>query len=96
MIPNFIKSSKHILGSFLSLPAYGRVGQGQHFFLAAHFAKRNAKFGGGESEGRAGIHFPFTPFSARPSGLVSAAPQARHQSEFRSKKVRASFSNCDQ
>ncbi len=55
------------------------------------------KFGGGESEGGAGIHFPPTPFLfARPSGLVSDAPQARHHSGFRSKNVRASFSNCDQ
>jgi hypothetical protein len=81
-------------------------------FLAVHFAKQNTKFGGGESpssrtlrvhygarsEGGAGIHFPPTPFSARPapSGLVSAAPAARHQSGFRSKKVRTAFSNCDQ
>jgi len=34
---------------------------------AAHFAKRNTKFGGGESEGGAGIHFPHTPFSSRPA-----------------------------
>ena len=30
-------------------------------FLAAHFAKRNTKFGGGESEGGAGIPFPPNP-----------------------------------
>jgi len=37
-----------ILGSSLSLPAYGREGQGQHlFFMATHFAKRNTKFGSG-------------------------------------------------
>jgi len=33
MIPNFNKTSKQILGSPLLLPAYGRVGQGQHFFF---------------------------------------------------------------
>ena len=38
MIPNLIKIGKQILGSSLLLPAYGRVGQGQHS-LAAHFAK---------------------------------------------------------
>ena len=58
-------------GSSLSLPAYGRVGQGQHS-LAAYFAKRNAKNCGGEkrsgeNEGGAGIHFPHTPFSSRPA-----------------------------
>ena len=34
-------------------------------FPAAHFAKQNTKFGGGESEDEAGIHFPQAPFSAR-------------------------------
>jgi hypothetical protein len=28
---------------------------------------RGTKFGGGESEGGAGIHFPHTPFSTRPA-----------------------------
>ena len=37
------------IGSFLLLPAYGRVGQGQYFlFLASHFAKQNTKNCGGE------------------------------------------------
>ena len=71
MIPNLIKIGKQILGSTLLLPAYGRVGQGQHF-LAAHFALRNTKNCGGEkrsgeNEGGAGIHFPHTPFSSRPA-----------------------------
>jgi len=57
-------------------------------FLAAHFAKRNTKFGGGESEGEAGIHFPPTPFSARLARAFSLAREARRQ--FRSKKVRIS------
>jgi len=49
ILPNKMNLSKQILGSSLSLPAYGRAGQGQHlFFLAAHFAKRNTKFGGGK------------------------------------------------
>jgi hypothetical protein len=47
--------------------------------------------GGGGSEGEAGIHFPHTPFSARPARANRfLAREARHQ--FRSKKVRA-FSN---
>ncbi|MBI3232366.1 MAG: hypothetical protein HYZ51_04805 [Candidatus Doudnabacteria bacterium] len=29
------------------------------------------KFGGGESEGGAGIHFPHTPFSSRPARVQS-------------------------
>src|SRR3990167_4339313 len=57
------------------------------------------KFGGGESEGGAGIHFPHTPFSSRPArafrfGFCRA--KRGNQSGFCSKKVRASFSNCDQ
>ena len=53
------------------LPAYGREGQGQHS-LAAHFAKRNTKFGGG-GKARAGKNsFPPTPFLfARPSDWIS-------------------------
>ncbi len=41
---------QHVLGSSLSLPAHGLVGVRATllFFLAAHFAKRNTKFGGGE------------------------------------------------
>ena len=46
-------------------------------FLAAHFAKQNTKFGGGESEGGAGIHFPHTPFSARPARAVLFLPRLR-------------------
>ena len=56
--------------SSLLLPAYGWVGQGQRF-LAAHFAKRNTKFGGGKA--RAGKNsFPPTLFLfARPSDWIS-------------------------
>jgi len=46
-------------------------------FSAAHFAKRNTKFGDGESEGGAGIHFPPTPFSARPARAVWFLPRRR-------------------
>ena len=49
ILPDKINFSNQILGSSLSLPAYGRVGQGQHFFLlAVHFAKRNTKNCGDE------------------------------------------------
>ena len=47
------------------------------YFLAAYFAKRNTNLGGsGESEGGAGIHFPHTPFSARPARAVWRAERA--------------------
>ena len=58
--------------------------------MAAHFARRNTKFGGG-SEGGAGLHFPHTPFSSRPARAVSLAREARRQ--FRSKNVRAELYN---
>ena len=55
------------------------------------------KIAAAKKRGRGGNSFPPNPlsFPPRPSGLVSAAPQARHHSGFRSKKVRAAFSNCD-
>jgi hypothetical protein len=59
------------------------VGQGQRFF-AAHFAKRNTKFGGGGKRGRAKIPSPQPPsfLPARAIGFQSS------QSGFSSKKVR--------
>jgi hypothetical protein len=45
--------------------------------LAAHFAKRNTKFGGGENEGGAGIHFPHTSFPSRPARAFSFGSTAR-------------------
>ena len=69
---------KRFFWSSLSLPAYGQVGQGQHS-LAAHFALRNTKFGGGkklETESEGGQKFlppnplPFCP----PERSVSVVP----------------------
>ena len=57
--------------------------------MAAHFAKRNTKFGGGGKRGRAKIPSPQPP-SFLPARAFSLAREARHH--FRSKKVRA-FSN---
>ena len=76
------------------------------FNLAAHFAKRNTKFGGG-GKARAWREFlprrvakrllrgvsPHTPFSSRPARAVKFC--ARQDASVRSKKVRASSSNCD-
>src|SRR3989344_5672789 len=62
MIPNILISINQ-KGSSLSLPAYGRVGQEQHS-LAAYFAKRNTKFGGGKA--RAGKNsFPPTQYERK-------------------------------
>ena len=47
MIPNILILSNENQGSSLSLPAHGWVGVRATSFLAAHFAKRNTKFGGG-------------------------------------------------
>ena len=49
------------------------------FLLAAHFAKRNTKFGGGESEGGAGIPFPPTPFPSRPARAVRSFAQNKSE-----------------
>ena len=72
MIPQTSKIRKRILGSSLSLPAHGRAGARATSSLAAHFAKRNTKFGGG-GKARAGKNsFPPTPFLfARPSDWIS-------------------------
>ena len=48
-------------------------------FLAAHFAKQNTKFDGGESKGGAGIHFPQPPFSSRPARAVRNFAQKRFE-----------------
>src|SRR3989344_6404981 len=68
------------------------------YFPAAHFAKRNTKFGGGGKRGRAKIPSPPTPFLfARPNVRFRSCRAKRgNQSGFCSKKVRAAFSNCDQ
>jgi hypothetical protein len=46
------------------------------------------KFGGGKSEGGAGIHFPHTPFSSRPARAVrfSAAQSAAVSRDFVQKR----------
>jgi len=102
MIPNLIKIGKQILGSSLSLPAYGRVGQGQHL-LAAHFAKQNTKNCGGEKrsgESEGGQKFlPPNPLPFCPPERKSFNQNS--QSGFSSKKVRIltkryrQFSDCD-
>ena len=62
-------------GSSLSLPAHGRAGARATLFLAAHFAKRNTKFGGG-GEARAGREFIF------PTPLFLPAPPERKLLKF--------------
>src|SRR3989338_7749580 len=56
---SFVNTNQN--GSSLSLPAHGRAGARATSLLAAHFAKRNTKFGGG-GKARAGKKsFPPTP-----------------------------------
>ena len=86
-------------GSSLSLPAHGRAWARATSLLAAHFTKRNMKFGGGTpvverfafttgQEARAGKNsFPPTPF-------LFARPSENYQnsaSGFSRKKVRILF-----
>ena len=86
IIHNLISFVHKNQGSSLLLPAYGRVGQGQHFFLlAVHFAKRNTKNCGGE-KARAGREFlspqpPFLPaLPERWGGKRLVLASARKQS----------------
>ena len=71
------------------LSAHGRAGARATSSLAAHFAKRNTKFGGGKA--RAGKNsFPPTPFLfARPS--VQFLPREARQSVGVSFKIGSSF-----
>ena len=87
MIPNILIYSNENKGSSLSLPAHGRAGARATSSLAAHFAKRNTKFGGG-GKARAGKNsFPPTPFFfARPSENYQ-----KSASGFSRKKVRILF-----
>ena len=87
MVSKILKFGK-LKGSFLSLPAHGWVGARATSSLAAHFAKRNTKFGGG-GKARAGKNsFPPTPFLfARPSANLFQ----NSASGFSRKKVRISF-----
>jgi hypothetical protein len=101
MITNYLKKVKqNYQGSSFLLPAYGRVGQGQHSLAAHFFAKRNTKNCGGE-KARAGREFIFpTPLflPATPkwrSFLLCRAKRGNQKSTsgFSSKKVRPSSRN---
>jgi len=83
MILNF---NELVNGSSLSLRANGQGGSSATA-LAAHFAERNTKFGGGGKRRRAKIPSPQPP-SFLPARAFGLAREARHQ--FRSKKVRIS------
>ena len=69
MINQKENKGKQNLGSFLSLPAHGWVGARATPFLAAHFAKRNTKFGGGKA--RAGKNSWWT-FTLQPPSFLPA------------------------
>jgi len=89
MINQKQNKGKQNIGSSLLLPAYGRVGQGQHS-LAAHFAKRNTKNCGGEKrsgESEGGQKFlPPNPLPFCPPERKSFNQNSK--SGFSSKKVR--------
>ena len=53
ILPNKMNFSKQILGSSLSLPAYGREGQGQHLFYWRRFL-RSKKRNSAAAKARAG------------------------------------------
>ncbi|TSD04970.1 MAG: hypothetical protein Athens071412_512 [Parcubacteria group bacterium Athens0714_12] len=61
----FLTKGQAKFGSSLPLPAYGRVGQGQHL-LAARQLRWHEELRRRKSEGGAGIPFPLAPFPSRP------------------------------
>ncbi len=67
MLYDWSMESNYVTNGGSKIVVYARVGGANTtpLFSAAHFAKQNTKFGGSESEGETGIHFPQTPFSAR-------------------------------
>ena len=77
--------------------AQGRVGQVQHLFSWRRISQSEIRnSAAAEKRGRAKIPSPQPP-SFLPARAFSFCRASRgNQSEFRSKKVRASFSNCDQ
>ena len=82
--------SKQILGSSLSLPAYGREGQGQHLFYWRRFL-RSKKRNSAAAKARAGREFisptpPFLPAPPERSVLVSAARSAAIIRDFAQKR----------
>ena len=88
-------------GSNDLLCAHGRAGQAQHFFFWRRANFVGTKFGGDGKigigkRGRAKIPSPQPPsfLPARAFGFCRA--KRGNQSGFCSKKVRTSFSNCDQ
>jgi len=88
------------IGSSLSLPAHGRAGARATSLMAAHFAKRNTKFGGGgkklESESEGGQKFlppnplPFCPPELKSFSKFSVRIFAKKSSDF----VQRSEPNC--
>src|SRR3990167_1079010 len=89
IISKFNKSVNENKGRSLSLPAQGRAGARATSSLAAHFAKRNAKFGGG-GKAKAGEKFlppnpfPFCP-PERKLSKVSVRIFAEKSSDFNQK-----------
>src|SRR3989344_812643 len=85
----FIKGQSKF-GSSLSLPAYGREGQGQHLLFRRRFS-RSEKQNSAAAKARAGREFifPTTPFFPAPperSVLVSAARSAEINQDFAQKR----------
>src|SRR3972149_11275296 len=74
MLYDWSMDSNHstLLGSKFVVCARAGGANTTPYFLAAHFAKRNTKFGGGGKRGRAKIHSPQPPFflPARAFGLA--------------------------
>ena len=89
ILPNKMNFSNQILGSSLSLPAYGREGQGQHLFSWRRISQGEIlNSAAAEKRGRAKIHSPQPPFflPARASGFIPAARSAAISRSFVQKR----------
>ncbi|MBU2459106.1 MAG: hypothetical protein KKB29_01960 [Nanoarchaeota archaeon] len=103
ILNNFNNVKKNYQGRFISLRTHGWVGQAQQFFFSFFFLLQYAplpKFFrtksklAGKKEGGLGEGIFARPL--RRLGWKRWGGVSNHSSDFRSKKVRASFSNCDQ
>ena len=90
ILPNKMNFSKQNLGSSLSLPAYGREGQGQHLFNWRRISQSEIR-NSAVAKARAGREFlspqpPFLPAPPERSVLVSAARSAAIIRDFAQKR----------
>ena len=83
----FLTKGQTKLGSSLSLPAYGRVGQGQHLLLWWRFSRSEKRNSAAEARAKREFLSLETPFLPVPPERLVFVPAARNAAggQFRSK-----------